>query len=272
MKIFGCGCSLVAGLMLVCTAAVADPEGHGPDAWQIVDVEEFDALPARMGPGEDYMVVADFMAGERGLKQVTCVPYVPTALYFEMSEDERDSLPERWCLMRSADFSAGGWIPARFAREDGGFSGGDDAKDALPMRNSENMIPYATRLVERLYALHMDRLYGSDEGAPLPLLDAEKRPEFFNTFFIQELEEQGPPGFDPLLNAQDFDGEIVKIEPDPERPMLRGAIFINVHFVNFGQEQQAVVTLRVDSERRGKPVRIISIAHGDEVFTGGKNY
>src|SRR5690625_5973292 len=126
--------------MLVCTAAVADPEVHGPEAWQIVDVEEFDALPARMGPGEDYMVVADFMASERGLKQVTCVPYVPTALYFEMSEDERDGLPERWCLMRSADFSAGGWIPARVAREDGGFSCCDDVEDALTICISVKLI------------------------------------------------------------------------------------------------------------------------------------
>src|SRR5690625_7276678 len=147
MKIFGCGCSLVAGLMLVCTAAVADPEGHGPDAWQIVDVEEFDALPARMGPGEDYMVVADFMAGERGLKQVTCVPYVPTALYFEMSEDERDSLPERWCLMRSADFSARGWIPALLAREDGGFCGGVDVSAGMHMHITETVILYSNLLV-----------------------------------------------------------------------------------------------------------------------------
>src|SRR5690625_7883210 len=97
MKIFGCGCSLVAGLMLVCTAAVADPEGHGRDAWEIVDGEEFDALPARMGPGGDYMVVADFMAGARGLQQATCVRYVPTGLYLEMREAERDGQPDRWC-------------------------------------------------------------------------------------------------------------------------------------------------------------------------------
>ncbi|HLS04776.1 MAG TPA: hypothetical protein VK036_00600 [Wenzhouxiangella sp.] len=262
MKIFGCGCSLVAGLMLVCTAAVADPEGHGPDAWQIVDVEEFDALPARMGPGEDYMVVADFMAGERGLKQVTCVPYVPTALYFEMSEDERDGLPERWCLMRSADFSAGGWIPARFAREDGGFSGGDDAEDALPMRSSENMIPYATRLVERLYGQHLSAARGK---APGPLHDAAARLQFFDTGVIKVLEEK-PLQYDPLFGAQDFEGEVVKIEPDADQPMLRGTIFINVDFINFGRKQRATHALRVDTQRRGKPLRIINIQHEDDLF------
>src|SRR5690625_4164744 len=116
MKIF-CGCSFIAGLF-VCTAALADPEGHGPDAWQIVDVEEFDALPARMGPGEEYTIITEFMAGERGLQEVTCVPYLPAAYRNQMDDAEYDDLPDPWCLLRSADYSAGGWIPSRFMAED----------------------------------------------------------------------------------------------------------------------------------------------------------
>lgn len=110
--------ALLSGLVLA-AAAQADIDGHGPDAWQVTGVAANDVLNGRMGPGTNYGVITHFAPGERGLIEVTCVPLVPADRYMAMSQAQRDALPSRWCLMRSADLSRAGWVAARFLREDG---------------------------------------------------------------------------------------------------------------------------------------------------------
>lgn len=105
-------------LLMPAGPAQADPDGHGPDAWQVLGLQEGQQLQARMGPGSEYLVIDRFDAGERGLQQVTCVPYLSLAHYMELSESQRQALPPRWCLMRSADLSRSGWVEGRFLAED----------------------------------------------------------------------------------------------------------------------------------------------------------
>lgn len=114
-----CTVLLLAGLT---GAALADLDGHGPDAYQVIGVRADDVLNARMGPGTDYAVVSHFKPNEGRLQQITCVPFLPAGVFMAMSEAERKRLPSRWCLMRSGDLSRAGWVAARFLQEDATLS------------------------------------------------------------------------------------------------------------------------------------------------------
>lgn len=100
-------------------AALADIDGHGPDGYQVTGVATDDVLNARMGPGADYAVISHFKPDERGLEQITCVPFLPAGAYIAMSEAKRKALPSTWCLMRSGDLARAGWVAARFLQGDG---------------------------------------------------------------------------------------------------------------------------------------------------------
>lgn len=109
--------TILTGLALA-SPALADIDGHGPDAYQVVGVAADDVLNARMGPGTDYGIISHFQPDEHGLQQITCVPFLPAGAYFDMTPAERKALPETWCLMRSADLTRAGWTAARFLQED----------------------------------------------------------------------------------------------------------------------------------------------------------
>lgn len=96
------------------SGAQAQIDGHGPDAWRVIDVGVNDVLNARMGPGTNYPVIETFAHDERGLQQITCVPFYTMAHFSVMTEAELDALPPRWCLMRSADMSKAGWVAQRY--------------------------------------------------------------------------------------------------------------------------------------------------------------
>ncbi|WP_392352833.1 hypothetical protein V8F63_08310 [Brevundimonas sp. LF-1] len=49
--------------------------------------------------------------------------------------------------------------------------------------------------------------------------------------------------------------------PDPDHPMLRGMITINVDFTNFGQPQRAVFHIRADADKPDAPLRIFRVEH-----------
>jgi len=110
-------CGLV-GCAFAATGARADIDGHGPDAWQVTGVAANDVLNGRMGPGTNYDIITHFAPGERGLIEVTCVPLVPMERFLSMTRAQRDALPARWCLVRSADLARAGWVAARFLQED----------------------------------------------------------------------------------------------------------------------------------------------------------
>ena len=105
--------------MLLAAPAMAEIDGHGPDAWRVTGVAPDDVLNMRMGPGTDYKVIDRLAPDARGLTQVTCVPLMIQPYAGRLTDAERAALPQRWCLMRSADLMKSGWVAQRFLSEDG---------------------------------------------------------------------------------------------------------------------------------------------------------
>lgn len=240
------GAGLAAlGLSLLASMAHAEIDGYGPDAWRVHGVAAHDVLNARMGPGTEYRVIDSFAHDERGLTLVTCVPLVLMHHAMAMSEAEREALPPRWCLMRSADLSKAGWVRQRYLTEDvaGDAQGAEDG----------DMIGQAVDLVRALYAA------AHQPGGAYPL-DPDHAHRYFSSEVVAHLRAHRLEA-DPLTGAQDFDGSIGEPRLDPDQPMLRGMITVNVDFVNFGQRQTAVFRLRADPGQPGAPVRIFRIDH-----------
>lgn len=105
--------------MLLAAPAMAEIDGHGPDAWRVTGVTPDDVLNMRMGPGTNYPVIDRLAPDARGLTQVTCVPLMIQPYAGRLTDAERAALPQRWCLMRSADLMKSGWVAQRFLSEDG---------------------------------------------------------------------------------------------------------------------------------------------------------
>ncbi len=236
--------SVVAATLCMSGPVLSDADG--PDAWRVVDVAPDDSLNARMGPGPDYMIIGTFDHDARGLIQITCVPLLPAGVHHRLSEAERQSLPPRWCLMRSPDFSVEGWVSQRYIEGDQGADGTRDTEGDPVLRMARDR-------VEALYREHMRGL--QDPNVTSPLQD-DRAAGFFSASLARELAHR-PRGADPLFDAQDTDISDLQVALDPEHPMLRGMITVNVEFRNFGRPQQAVVRLRVEN---GSP-RIIRIEH-----------
>jgi len=221
-------------------------EADGPDAWRVVGVAPDDSLNARMGPGTDYMVIGTFDHDARGLIQITCVPLLPAGIYHGLSEEERQSLPPRWCLMRSPDFSVEGWVSQRFIEEDPGAAGAADGEGDPVLRMARDR-------AEALYRDHMRSL--SDASVTSPVHD-DRAAQFFTGSLARELGNRHPDA-DPLFDAQDTGISDLRVALDAEQPVFRGMITVNVDFRNFGRSQRAVARLRVEN---GSP-RIIRIEH-----------
>lgn len=244
---------LRAMLIALCLAVVplavqAEIDGYGPDAWRVSGVAADDVLNIRMGPGTQYPVIDSFAHNARGLELITCVPFYSMAYAQTMSAAQRDSLPPRWCLMRSADLSKAGWVAQRYLTEDGATApdAGSDADDP---------VMHAQDLVRALYeADDLVRMGGPDP------FDRAHIGYYFSNDFITAL-QSGHPGASILHGAQDFEGSISEPEADPDQPMLRGMITINVDMVNFGRPQRAVFRLRADPGQPGAPIRIFRVEH-----------
>lgn len=254
-------------------AALAEIDGHGPDAWKVQGVASNDMLNARMGPGTSYPVIETFAHDERELEQITCIPYYTMKHYSVMSEAEIDALPSPWCLMRSADMSKAGWVAQRYliadfdddvlSGETGINNGSEAVIDTMKMLpaptagsdswSSDRLIEHARGLVAALYKY-------DDPAQGRSYLDPKASDSFFSRDFVAAL-QSSPPGADLLIGAQDFEGSISEPVPDPDDPMLRGMITINVDFVNFGQAQRAVFRLRGDTSRPDAPLRIFRVEH-----------
>lgn len=241
----------VAALALTIFAASARAEidGHGPDAWRVNGVSDGNGLEARMGPGINYPVIETFDHDERGMQQITCVPFYTAAHYTAMTEAQLKALPARWCLMRNKSMSKAGWVEQRFIMPDDAAAEGEQASSSDPK------IAEAQTIVRELYDAQAlaDRMQGPD---PLERGAAARyfTPEIVSFF------ESGQLGAHPLYGAQDFEGSVTSITPDAV-PMLRGMISINVDFTNFGEKQRAVFHLRADPAQAGAPLRIFRVEH-----------
>lgn len=241
---------LAAALALALLASAAPAQdGHGPDAWRVTGVSAGDVLNGRMGPGTAYPVIERFAPDERGLQQITCVPYMTFAHYERMSEAERKALPPRWCLMQSADLVRTGWVNAAYIAED---SGGV----AAPARSDEVRIDWTNEGdIDEAMILVRDAFAASMTGGEPQGRHADRY------FFAADLATVRNAGADVLFDAQDVDGRLLRVYPHPEIPAMRGAIPVVAEFVNFGEQRQATFWLRRDSMQDGAPIRILQIEH-----------
>lgn len=245
----------IAVVMTVATGAVrAEIDGHGPDAWRVVGVAADGVLNMRMGPGTEYFVIDRLPPDARGLELITCVPLLIPSVYQKLTEAQRADLPQRWCLMRTADLTRAGWVAQRFLAEDvrqgAGASAGASGPNTLDIIG-DAMIDEAVFLVRDLYAAFESQTGASDN----PFGPTQAR----RYFFADIAPSLTGHGADILYDAQDFDGRIARIGPDRDQPMFRGMITVTVDLANFGQARQIVFRLRPDPTQSGAPLRVFRI-------------
>lgn len=248
--------ALGAALAFAAPAARAEIDGHGPDAWRVTGVAANDRLNMRVGPGTQYPVIDSLAPDARGLEQITCVPLLIPSVAQKLSEAERASLPPRWCLMRTGDMLRAGWVAQRFLMEDVAQESGarPTGQGAAPVETiGDALIDRATGLVAALYTA-FEAPGGARENPFAPGRAA-------GYFFADLVPELSGHGADLLYDAQDFQGAITRIAPDPAQPMLRGMITVIVDFTNFGRPDRATFRLRADTTQPGAPLRIFRIEH-----------
>lgn len=259
--------SVILSMAFAIPAAQAEIDGHGPDAWRVADVSAGDVLNARMGPGTSYPVIETFAHNERGMQQITCVPFYTPAHYSAMTQTQINALPPRWCLMRNKAMSKAGWVAQRYITPDDQVfapvkntvstsrSQQSKASDASA-DSGDNLIAIAQELVRELYEREfLSEISGQPSG-----LDPNLAGNYFTDDIVAWL-NSGQVAAHPLYGAQDFDGTVEEPTPDPDHPMLRGMIIINVDFTNFGQKQRAIFYLRADTTKNNAPLRIFRVEH-----------
>ncbi len=257
----------VITMSVFATSVYAEIDGHGPDAWRVNGVASNDTLNVRMGPGTNYPVIERFAHNERNLEQITCVPFYNAGHYKALTQSQNAALPQRWCLMRNAGMEKAGWVAQRFITPD--QSGGRQAQiqpnDYSPPQGNapqndpggfDYVVEDARALVEELYYHQVET---DAAGGPGPL-DPVNSFMYFTDEIVAWL-NSGNVQAHPLFGAQDFDGVVQSPKPDPDRPMFRGMVTINVDFTNFGQKQRAVFYLRADTSKPGAPFRIFNVEH-----------
>lgn len=251
------------------TSAHAEIDGHGPDAWRVSGVASNDTLNVRMGPGTNYPVIERFAHNERNLQQITCVPFYNAGHYGALTAAQIAALPQRWCLMRTAGMDKAGWVAQRFIAPDQSGEGQAQVQVASQGQNAprgsapendqdgfDDIVEGARGLVEELYYHQIET---DAAGGPGPL-DPVNSSMYFTDDVVAWL-SSGHVQAHPLFGAQDFDGSVQSPKPDPDRPMFRGMVTINVDFTNFGQPQRAVFYLRADPTKPGAPLRIFNVEH-----------
>lgn len=253
---------LALAMGVVTSSAKAEIDGHGPDAWRVTRVAADDVLNMRMGPGTQYLVIDSLAPDARGLRQITCVPLLIPQISHRLTEAQRASLPQRWCLMQSADFAKAGWVAQRFITEDVGQAAVQptEVHSAVPQAQTigDPLIDGAARLVRGLY---VD--FAAMTGQGSNSFAAGNAQRYFFADLVPRLRGHGA---DLLYGGQDFQGEITRIAPDSQTPMLRGMITVNVDYINYGEASRATFRLRADTQQQGAPIRIFSIDNAGWTF------
>lgn len=221
-----------------------------------------DVLNVRMGPGTQYLAIDSVAPDARGLRQIPCMPLLIPQTYHPLTEAQRANLPERRCLMQSADFAKAGWVAQRFITEDTSQAIGQPTKGQATVPQAQStggsLIDGATRLVRDLYA----DFAAMTEQSNNPFAASNTQRYFFANL-VPGLRGHGT---DLLYGEQDFLGEIMRIVPGAQTPMLRGMITINVDYINFGEAGRATFRLRADTQQQGAPIRIFSIDNAAWTF------
>lgn len=240
----------------------ADIDGHGPDAWAVTGVAADDTLNMRMGPGTKYLVIDALAPNARGLEQITCVPLLIPQISYKLTEAQRADLPQRWCLMRTRDYSKAGWVAQRFLMEDGleAINAPGAASDigGVVQTIGDPLIDGAAHLVGDLYAAFEAQRSAVDN----PFAQENAR----HYFFADIVPDLRGHGADLLYDGQDFRGAVTRIAPDRNQPMLQGMITIHADFTNLGAQRRATYRLRADTAQPGAPVRIFRVELEDWSF------
>lgn len=248
--------------VLAAPASWAEIDGHGPDAWAVTGVAANDTLNMRMGPGTEYLVIDSLAPGARGLELITCVPLLIPQIYYKLSEAQRADLPQRWCLMRTSDYSKAGWVAQRFLMEDGveaiSAPGAVPDTGGVVQTIGDPLIDGAARLVGDLYAAF--EAQRSAAGNPFALENARRY------FFADLVPDLRGHGADLLYDGQDFQGAVTRIAPHRDQPTLQGMITIHADFTNFGAQRRATFRLRADTAQPGAPFRIFRVELEDWSF------
>lgn len=251
-------------LFMMATASQAEIDGHGPDSWRVTGVSANDFLNARMGPGTAYPVIEKFSHNERNMQQITCVPYYTLAHYSAMTEAQLAALPPRWCLMRNKSLTKAGWVAQRYITPDNAVSAEEmqlenmahTSKNTVLEPSGDPIVAQAEEMVRELYERY-DLLQLGAGPDPLKLPMAA---DFFTDDIVAFLTSDKVQAH-PIYGAQDFDVVIEEPRADPDHPMLRGMITINVDYTNFGKPQRAVYFLRADTTKSNAPLRIFRVEH-----------
>lgn len=252
----------IAVLMIVTVSAQAEIDGHGPDSWGVTGVSSKDFLNARMGPGTDYPVIEKFSHNERAMQQITCVPFYTAAHFTALSEAQIKALPPRWCLMRNKSMTKAGWVLQQFITPDGAVAAtaqpvkSDNRAPVLQEPAADLLLAQAEEFVRELY----ERYDLAQLGAGPDPLELPMAADYFTKDIVDFLTTDKVQAH-PLYGAQDFDGAINEPRVDPDQPMFRGMITVNVDFTNFGKWQRAVYLLRKDTTKAGAPLRIFRVEH-----------
>src|SRR5690606_13083448 len=114
----------------------------------------------------------------------------------------------------------------------------------------------AVDLVGEIY----ERQFQSENSNLPSAFDPRVARQYF-TSDIVALFASGQIGAHPIYGAQAFDGAIGAPTPDPDAPMLRGMITINVDFTNFGRNQRVVFYIRPDTTLPNAPLRVFRVEH-----------
>ena len=130
------------------------------------------------------------------------------------------------------------------------------ARDPYAPSPDRDPVSQAQDLVREVY----ERQFLSESGSLPSAFDPSVACNYFTDDIVRWL-TSGNVDAHPLYGAQDFDGAVGEPTPDPDHPMLRGMITINVDFTNFGQRQRAVFYIRPDTEKPDAPLRIFRVEH-----------
>lgn len=90
-----------AAFLALSLPAAAQMDGHGPDAWRVVNVASNDVLNARIGPAVDYDRIAALPPNAIGVQVRVCVPTVSQAQYMALDPANQSRLNAMtpWCLV-----------------------------------------------------------------------------------------------------------------------------------------------------------------------------
>ncbi len=124
---------------------------------------------------------------------------------------------------------------------------------AAPVAAADGSTRQAVDLVNRFIAEQQRRFRN---GASSVLSDAATSRLYLEDALAEAL-SGAELGFDPVFDAQDADIANVRVSPDPEAPVLQGAIQVVATFTNFGAPQRLDYTLV--QRAPGEPFQISTI-------------